>query len=93
MSFELIVQTVRSDLGIDEPRSFRLGERRTGVVDIIDRWLSYSHSYFKVRADDGATYILRHDLPTGQWEMTLFQVEPVLPLAVTVGQSRMQRPG
>lgn len=56
-----------------EPRSFLLGSRRIDVVEILDRWLSSAHSYFKVRTDDGALYILRHDLPTGQWEMTLFR--------------------
>lgn len=58
-----------------EPRSFLLGSRRVGVIEIVDRWLSPAHSYFKVRTDDGALYILRHDLPSGQWEMTLFRAD------------------
>ena len=58
-----------------EPRSFLLGSRRIGVLEIVDRWLSPVHAYFKVRTDDGALYILRHDVPTRQWEMTLFRAD------------------
>jgi len=59
--------------GEEEPRAFYLHERRVTVIDIIDRWLSPDHRYFKVRAEDGGTYILRHDESSGQWDLTLFQ--------------------
>ena len=70
---KLAVETARGTAADHEPRSFLLGAQRVVVVEIIDRWLSPTHSYFKVRTDDGSLYILRHDLPTGQWEMTLFR--------------------
>ena len=54
------------------PRHFFLGRRRIEATAVIDRWLASDHSYFKVRGDDGAIYILRHDLPTGRWELTLY---------------------
>ena len=72
---KLDVETARGTVA-EEPRSFVLGAQRIAVVEIVDRWLSAAHSYFKIRASDGALYILRHDLPTGQWEMTLFQSDP-----------------
>ena len=36
------------------------------------RWLAPEHRYFKVRGEDGATYILRHDVPSGAWDMVSF---------------------
>lgn len=58
--------------GEEEPRAFHLGPRRIEVMTIVDRWPDPRHRYFKVQADDGATYILRHDEPTGRWELTRF---------------------
>ena len=58
--------------GEEEPRCFFLGERMIKVTEIEDRWLAPAHRYFKVRGDDGGTYILRYDVPTDEWEMTLF---------------------
>jgi len=54
------------------PHRFWLGAREVGVVDVLDRWLAADHRYFKIRGDDGDVYILRHDLATGRWELTLF---------------------
>ncbi|MEN3295846.1 MAG: hypothetical protein V7642_5099 [Burkholderiales bacterium] len=56
-----------------EPRAFLLGAQRLEVLQIIDRWLATDYGYFKLRASDGSTYILRHDDLSGQWELTLFQ--------------------
>ncbi len=72
-SFELQVECYAGYRGEQEPRSFRLGERRVQVVEILDRWLDPAHRYFKVRGDDGATYILRHDTAAARWELTLFR--------------------
>jgi len=55
--------------GEEEPRAFTLGERRFGVVEILDRWLAPDHRYFKVKADDGCVYVLRHDTRAGEWEL------------------------
>lgn len=59
--------------GEETPRRFVLGERRIEVTDVIDCWLGSDHRYFKVVGADGATYILRHDVPTGCWELTMFE--------------------
>lgn len=58
--------------GEETPRRFSLGTRRVEVVEVFDRWLAPDHRYFKLLGDDGATYILRHDLETLRWELTLF---------------------
>ncbi|MFQ5984994.1 MAG: hypothetical protein ACE5LL_05700 [Alphaproteobacteria bacterium] len=58
--------------GEETPRRFFLGERRVEVVDVRDRWLAPDHRYFKVEGDDGGVYILRHDVESGSWELTMF---------------------
>jgi hypothetical protein len=49
-----------------------LKHQRVDVVDILDRWLAPDHRYLKVKGDDGATYIIRHDVAADQWELTLY---------------------
>lgn len=56
----------------ESPVRFFLGERVVEVREIIDRWLGQDHRYFKVRGDDNATYILRHDSGADIWELTMF---------------------
>ena len=55
--------------GEQEPRAFWLGESRFEVVELMDRWLDPLHRYFKVRIGDGRRFILRHDQPSGEWEL------------------------
>ena len=73
------VDSVPGAAGAQEPHGFRLGAQRVGVLEILDRWLAPTHAYFKVRTDDGALYILRHDLPEDHWEITLFRADGSAP--------------
>ena len=59
--------------GEETPRAFFLGDLRIEVVETLDRWLDPDHRYFKIRGGDGALYILRHDVLSDRWELTLFQ--------------------
>ena len=70
---KLAVECYAGHRGEQEPRAFLLDDRRIAVLEIADRWLSPDHRYFKVRADDGGTYILRHDERAERWDLTLFQ--------------------
>lgn len=45
------------------------------VVEVLDRWLAPDHRYFKVRGGDRATYILRHDVKAGAWELVLYTTD------------------
>ena len=70
--------TVRVDCyagykGEETPRRFYLGERVVEILEVSDRWLAPASAYFKVRDDDGDTYILRHDVGSGGWELTMFE--------------------
>ena len=59
--------------GEETPHRFFLGERGVNVIEVLDRWLAPDHRYFKVRGDDGSVYILRHDVASERWELTLFE--------------------
>jgi hypothetical protein len=39
---------------------------------VLDAWLAPDRRYFKVRGDDDTYYILRNDVMTGRWELTMF---------------------
>jgi hypothetical protein len=73
---QIRVQCYAGHRGEEEPRTFDLGDRRLEVMEIIDRWHAPDHRYFKVQADDGNVYILRHDEGAGEWEMTSFTRRP-----------------
>jgi hypothetical protein len=52
-----------------------LGGRRIDVAEVVDAWLAPDHRYFKLKAEDGDTYLVRHDEQTGTWELTMFRAE------------------
>ncbi|MFQ6005430.1 MAG: hypothetical protein ACE5OQ_07985 [Woeseia sp.] len=58
--------------GEETPRRFYLGRQAVDVLEVLDRWLSPEHRYFKCRGADEATYILRHDTGADRWELTLY---------------------
>jgi len=52
-----------------------MGNRKIGVLAILDRWLAPEHRYFKIKGDDQGTYIIRHDLMSWKWELTFYKQE------------------
>ena len=62
-------------------REFRLGSRQVVILEVLGRCLAPGHRYFKVRGDDGGTYILRYDVAKHHWELTMFETHD-LPLAL-----------
>lgn len=59
--------------GDPEPLAFLLGDKRSEVLHIVDRWIARDCSYFKIQASDRGVYILRYTPSERQWELTLFQ--------------------
>jgi len=59
--------------GEQEPRAFWLGEQRREVREVVDRWFAPDRRWFKVEADDGDTYILRHDETSGDWDLAAYR--------------------
>jgi hypothetical protein len=43
------------------------------VVEVIDQWYGIGYRFFKVRADDGNTYILRHNEKEDEWFLDSFR--------------------
>lgn len=66
------VLKVQVDCLADAPSRVVIGRRRLAVVEVLDRWPGSDHRYFKVKADDGATYILRQDTTAQIWQLVLF---------------------
>ena len=62
----------------DRPIKFWLGDIVLFVESIEDQWYG-SDAYFRVRADDGNTYVLSHNEMNNQWTLASFrsQASPV----------------
>ncbi len=60
--------------GEETPRRLLIGEKPIEVVDVLDRWLAPDHRYFKCLGADDATYIVRNDVRSGTWELTLYRI-------------------
>lgn len=59
--------------GEPEPHALWLGERRIAVRAVVDRWFDARRRWVKVEADDGDTYVLRHDAATGDWQLAAYR--------------------
>jgi hypothetical protein len=59
---------------VDEiPRRIKFKAHTVDVREIIDRWLSPDHRYFKIKGDDNAEYIIRYDTQKRNWELTFYR--------------------
>ncbi len=56
--------------GEETPRRLSFAGESIEIIEIIDRWLSPDHRYFKVRGEDQIVYILRLDVAIHRWEIT-----------------------
>jgi hypothetical protein len=59
--------------GEQTPRTLVFGDRRIAVAEVLDAWLAPDHRYFKLKGEDGDTYLVRHDERSDTWELTLFR--------------------
>jgi hypothetical protein len=59
--------------GEQTPRRFRLGERQVEIADVVDSWVAPDHRYFKVQDTQGDLYVLRNDVASDRWELTMFR--------------------
>ncbi len=77
------------------PERFVLAGRGLEVDAVIDRWFGPTYTYFKVRASDDRTYILKHDRSEDGWELLFTETDAPEPPAPTWPFTRPQgsRPG
>jgi hypothetical protein len=57
----------------ERPVRFQLGDHVYMVEEVTDQWYGPDSTYFKVRADDGNLYILRHFEVHDKWELESFR--------------------
>ena len=57
----------------ERPVRFQLGEREYVVEEVFDQWYGPEATFFKVRADDGNLYILRHGTAGDDWSLESFR--------------------
>lgn len=57
---------LRFILGTNPPRTHE-------VAEVLDQWCGEDYRCFRVLADDGDLYILRHDLPTDDWSLDSYR--------------------
>jgi hypothetical protein len=63
--------------GEQTPRTLILGDGRIAVAEVVDAWLAPDYRYFKLKGEDGDTYLVRHDEQSNTWELTMFRAEHV----------------
>jgi len=57
----------------ERPLRFSLSGREYQVEQVEDRWYAPAASYFRVRANDGNFYVLRHDEGNDAWTLDAFR--------------------
>ncbi len=68
------VQTISQPGAMLIPVSFSIRDRTFGISEIVDSWHGLDHAYYKVFADDGNMYVIRHDLEDYTWELVQMEV-------------------
>ena len=61
--------------GEETPRAFTLEGTRLLVSEILARWYTETHSYFRVCASDQHRYVLRYDLNALFWELVMCETK------------------
>lgn len=57
----------------ERPLSLTIGSKVLNVEDVLDRWYGEGNDYFKLRADDGYNYIIRHDRNLDEWDLVMME--------------------
>jgi hypothetical protein len=58
----------------EKPLRFVLRGREFEVAEVEDRWYSPGAVYFRVQANDGNFYVLRHDEGMDVWTLNAFRL-------------------
>ena len=67
----VLVSTYAGYKGDERPTAFTLAARTSQVREIVDRWYGEDRAYFKLIADDGNLYVIRHDAESDTWELVM----------------------
>jgi hypothetical protein len=61
--------------GAERPLRFTLGDRTYEVREVEDQWYAPDAMFFRVLADDGNIYVLRHAETGDQWSLEGFRAQ------------------
>ncbi|HEY4742103.1 MAG TPA: hypothetical protein VIH76_16010 [Candidatus Acidoferrales bacterium] len=70
---EIRVQCYSGFKADERPQKFTLRGRDFIVQEVDDQWYSPAAVYFRVLADDGNYYVLRHDEEQDSWTLDAFR--------------------
>jgi hypothetical protein len=71
---QIKVQTASLPGELENPVSFALLDRTFQVIEVEDSWHGADQAYYKIIADDGNLYVIKHDLDADLWEMVQMEV-------------------
>lgn len=74
---EAVVECYAGHRADERPVRFTLLGRSYEVVEVDDQWYSPEARYFRVRANDGNLYVLRHDERRDVWTLDAFRSQKV----------------
>jgi len=74
-AMEVKVETYLDEDGVEKLRRVRFDSREIEVTENIDQWYGVDYRYFKIKADDGNLYIIRHNEIRANWELTMYEHE------------------
>lgn len=57
----------------ERPKSLIIMNKSLKIIEILDRWYGEDHDYFKVKAEDDFTYIIRYDRQGDAWELVMME--------------------
>lgn len=69
---EIHVDCYAGHRGEQTPRRLAFDGHTIEIIEVLDAWLAPDHRYFKVRGANGACYIVRNDVRSGLWELTMY---------------------
>lgn len=72
---KIIVECYSGRKADERPVRFQLEGHAYAVEEVLDQWYGPDSAFFKVRANDGNLYILRHatSRETGEWSLESFR--------------------
>ncbi len=71
----IIVECYSGYRGEETPRRILIKSKKIEVKEILERWVSPDHRYFKILGEDDSKYTIRYDTVSMKWELTFFQIE------------------
>ena len=78
MAEHMALQLVRVECysgykGEERPVRIMFQAQTLEIAEVEDRWYSPGATYFRVRAESGDRYVLRHDDAQGIWSLTAYR--------------------